>query len=299
MSGNVEPRFHGQYDWSLPDDWREVTAIAEEALKLLTHFMNLKDGEVAPLSYLSDVAGAADFILQVPPNMRSKSFDAFNKQAQSWSAPRLSAVRTLIGLWANPIETGLKLLMFGIARSEHKEIDMVEIIAKEVREEATLMQLDSCLNEPKVKKGRLLLDPIHTYANRHAIAESSHSGDETFERNLGRTVYWYAFQEQEHWEVPQRLELTPDLANDAMKRHKEQRIAEYRNPAFLFNLWLNSPFCDEPLKALRRRDKYVKKMSRGRRFKDIEKAWASHLGSIEKRHRYVYLFAERAKWEAA
>ena len=50
------------------------------------------------------------------------------------------------------------------------------------------------------------------------------------------------------------------------------------------------------MKELRKRDSYVKKMSRGRRFKDIEKAWSAHLRMIEKRHEYVYMFAERSGW---
>jgi hypothetical protein len=289
--------FSATYDWSLPDDWRQIGPLADAALEHLIQFVNLKDGEIAPYSYLSDVVGAADLILQIPPNMRTRSFEKFNKEVQHWTAPRLSAVRTALGLWANPIETVLKLALFGLARTEHNDTDMIDMVAMDVREEAILMQLDDCLKSiDRSGTQRRRSDPLMSRVNREAPDDVRISRDPEFEWHLGRAVYWYAFQEQEHWLLPRRLELTPELANEAMKRHKQLRADEYADPAFLFNLWIKSPFCKEPMKELRKRDSYVKKMSRGRQFKDIEKAWSAHLGMYEKRHEYVYLFAERSGW---
>lgn len=261
-------------DWTLPEDWREVATRGDEALAVLTRFSNAVQGEELTLPFLSDVVGAAGFVLQVPKNLRGKSFERYSDILKQATTPRLKKLSAIVGLALNPLNTVGKLLDFAGQRLDHSDLDFIEIFARNVMEEAVTLQLDYCLVE--------VADVI---------------GDQGFEQRLGRTAYWYAFRESEFWQMRTDLELTPDLANDAMKRHRAARDSEYRDPSFVFNLWINSPWCKDPLKELGKRSYYVKKLSKGRRFAKMDKAWVAHVREIENRHRFVYLFAERSSWE--
>jgi hypothetical protein len=270
----TNPVFGPRYDWSLPADWREVAGLSDAALSYLSDFMDANEGDSMELDYLSEVVGAADLILQIPTNLRSPTFEAFNNHMRSSSAPRLKKVSSIVQLGLNPLQAVAGLLMFAAKRIEHDDIDFVALVANMAREDATLLQLKYCLEQyPNVR------------------------GDLRFEKDLGRAVYWYAFQEMEHWKIPPDFSLTPDSANDAMKRHQRTRNEEYEDPMFRFNVWLNSPHCKKKLEALGNKGFYYKKMSKGRRFPKIERAWVDYVRSIEARHKYVYMFAERSQWQ--
>lgn len=269
-----ENSFGPTVDWTLPVDWRDVGDASEKALAFLRRFSEMPQGSPLTLSFLSDVVGAASLILQTPSNMRGPSFAGLNNEIKAMSAPRLKKFEALVGLALNPLDAVARLIFFAGQRLEHDDLDFVMLFARTLLEEAVLLQLDHCLVE---------------YPHS--------SGDHLFEQQLGRTTYWYSFRESELWQIDRRLSLTPDLANDAMKRHRSQRDAEYQDPVFMCDLWIASPRCKDPMKELGKRDHYIKKMSRGRRFKDIERAWAEHVREIEHRHRYVYLYAERSGWE--
>ncbi len=262
------------YDWSLPADWREVGGISEIALSYLHNYVNADESEELSLQQLSDVIGAANLVLQVPLSLRGSSFSEFNQSLQRSTAPRLKKMKALVGLWANPLGTAVGLLGFASQRIEHSEIDFIEILARTVREQAVITQIDRCL-----------------IANPHQL------GDMKFEIQLGQAVYWYAFQEMEHWEMHTNLKLSPNLANDAIGRHRESRKIEYDNPKFRFDLWVNSPSCKKKLEEMGKMNFYIKKMSKGRKFSKIERAWNDYVKEIESRHRYVHLYAERSNWE--
>lgn len=266
--------FGPKYDWSLPADWREVSGLSDVALSYLSDFMNFPEGEPQTLEYLSEVVGAADLVLQIPTNLRSPAFEKFNNEMRQSTSPRLKKLSTLVKIGINPIDAVVGLLMFAVKRSDHDDIDFVALIANAAREEAIVMQLTHCLE-------------------RHPGVR----GDTNFENDLGRAVYWYAFQEIQHWEIGADVHLTPDLANDAMKRHRLARDQEYADPSFRFNVWLNSPHCKKQLEALGNKSFYVKKMTKGRRFPKIERAWADYVRAIEARHKYLYMFAERSQWQ--
>lgn len=266
--------FGPHFDWSLPEDWRDVAGISEIALSYLHNYLHADESEELSLQQLSDVIGAANLILQVPLSLRGSSFLEFNQALQRSTAPRLKKMQTLVGLWANPIGTAVGLLGFASHRIEHNEIDFIEIMARTTREQAVYTQIERCL-----------------------ISNPQQLGDERFEVELGQAVYWFAFQEVEHWEIKQNLRLSPDLANDAIKRHKQSRKREYENPRFKFDLWVNSPSCKKQVEEMGKMNFYIKKMSKGRKFSKIERAWSEYVKQIESRHRYVYLYAERSKWE--
>jgi hypothetical protein len=266
--------FGPNYDWALPPDWREIGALSEIALGYLDDFMNAEEGDPMTLDYLSDVVGAADLILQIPKNLRGPAFDTYNKRMRQSTAPRLRKVKAVVQLGLNPLNAAIGLFMFAMTRLDHEEIDFVELVANSAREDALLIQLKHCLEEYPEFRGDLL-----------------------FERELGRAVYWYAFQEIQHWELRPEFRLTPDTANAAMKRHRLARDEEYADPEFKFNVWVHSPYCKKPLEAIGNKNFYIKKMSKGRRFPKIERAWVEHSRTIEARHRYLFLYAERDNWQ--
>lgn len=268
------PMFGPNYDWTLPEDWREVRGLSEIALGYIEDFINADESDPMALDYLSDVIGAADLILQIPTNLRSPAFEAFNNRMRQSSAPRLRKVKATIALGLNPINAAVGLLMFALKRLEHNDIDFVELVANLAREDALLIQLKYCLDEyPEFR------------------------GDSTFERDLGRAVYWYAFQEMQHWELHPEFLLTPETANAGMKRHRLARDKEYADPSFKFEVWIHSPHCKRPLEAIGNKNFYIKKMSKGRRFPRIERAWLDHVHVIEARHKFLYQYAERSEWQ--
>lgn len=262
-----------RYDWTLPSDWREIAPIFDLAVDYaMDFFMNSKNTEFTT-SELSEVAHALDYVIQVPANLRPPSFNKIDNFVREIYRVKYKKISTAFGLAFNPLETVLNL---GVGVATQRELDALDLalpFLKEWQEKIVLQQITRC-QQPKIPLGH---DPL-------------------FDQQLGRLIYWYAFQERALIDCSPDLEFTPDLANDAMKRHRINLEETYSSSSRLFNIWYVSDFCKDDEEALRKRKRYLRKLDRGIKIGKVERAWSQYVHNIDKRHQFVHWYANRMNW---
>jgi hypothetical protein len=263
----------GRYDWTLPSDWREIGGLYDLAVDYaLDFFHNTRDVQFTT-SELSEVAHSIDFILEVPPNLRPPSFSKIDSFVRELYGIKFKKGRAAIGLALNPIGTVLSLGVGLMKKMELDAADLVTPFLKEWQEKIVHQQIERCIDS-KIRAGA---NPV-------------------FDQQLGRLIYWYAFQERVLIDCSPNLQLTPDLANDAMRRHRITLEETYNSSAKRFDIWYASDFCKDDEEAQRKMKSYLRKMDRGGKIGKVERAWSQYVQIIERRHQYVHWYAERMNW---
>lgn len=262
-----------RYDWTLPSDWREIAPIFDLAVDYAMDFFNNSKNVEFTTSELSEVAHALDYMVQVPANLRPPSFKRIDNFVRDIYRVKFKKVSAALGLAFNPLETVLNL---GVGVATQMELDALDIalpFLKEWQEKIVLQQITRC-QQSRIPVGH---DPF-------------------FDQQVGRLIYWYAFQERALIDCSPDLELTPDLANDAMRRHRINLQETYSSSSQLFNIWYKSDFCKDDEEAHRKKKRYLRKLDRGAKIGKIERAWTQHVQNIDQRHQFIHWYANRMNW---
>jgi hypothetical protein len=262
-----------RYDWTLPSDWREIASIFDLAVGYAMDFFESSKTAEFTIYELSEITHAMDYIIQVPPNLRPQSFNKIDGFVREIYRVKFHKVRSALGLAFNPLETVLSLGVGLLTKVELDALDLATPFLKEWQEKIVLQQIKLC-QQAKIPPGR----------------------DSLFDQQLGRLIYWYGFQERPLIDCPPNLELTPDLANGAMKRHRFNLDETYSSSAKRFDIWYVSDFCKDDEEAHRKMKRYLRKMDRGGDIAKVERAWSQYVQVIDTRHQYIHWYAERMNW---
>lgn len=262
-----------RYDWTLPSDWREIASIFDLAVDYAMDFFENTRNVQFTTPELGEVAHAIDFILQVPANLRSQSFYKIDAFVRNIYGIKIHKRRAVLGLALNPVGTVLKLGEGLLKQAELNSVDLVTPFLKEWQEKIVFQQIERC-QQAKIPPGR----------------------DSLYDQQLGRLIYWYGFQERPLIDCPPNLELTPDLANGAMKRHRFNLDETYSSSAKRFDIWYASYFCKDDEEAHRKMKRYLRKMDRGGKIAKVERAWSQYVQVIDTRHQYIHWYAQRMNW---
>ena len=113
--------------------------------------------------------------------------------------------------------------------------------------------------------------------------------DDEFDRELGRRIYWVSFfYPRRRDEIPSNLSLDAATANSSVAE-SQRNLESLRNS---MSLLIGSPF--QP--GLTEMDTIERKIKKGKRVPEMEKAWEWRCESLAIRQRHLMPYANRMEW---
>jgi len=274
----------GSTDWSVPSDWREVSAKFEAAMDVIEYCHQSFDRmDFLKVSDLGDVIQAIELVRAIPPQMRSARAQTLARSEKGRDVssvtyrPKANAFN-LLSLAMNPGATvaGLGL---GIAARKVGRHVAANVMVDE--EEWLTQALD-----------RVNLMAVDLQTAKILTQSTMFSRDEEFDRELGRRVYWLGFVHPRPMNtVPANFVFDAATANDAIYRSHQELESQRRS----FALLMSSPFSP----GLTDMDQVEKKLNKGKNVPEMDKAWAWRRDSLAHLQRHVTGYARRMGWTGA
>lgn len=282
----MHPLLNGSGPWQDTGNWRDAANTADLAVRYLLPIAE-EDVRLDQVDFqtLAEIGAAASFIRELPSQMLGNSCKELVRSIKrASSGPRRGLVRGLIGFAFNPLGTSINVATNQLDKHLTSDDDVLSHFTSIVEATVVDTQLE------------------HVWTNA-----SNFPYDAEFDREAGRRAYWFAFiwNQQNHLgRFPADFQLTPDVANQALARSKND-ILEIRNsPQRLAQIWCDSPIFATndtfaTISRINEQGKIYRKLAKGKTIPEVEQAFGHHLRSIERRERHIHGYAIRMRWSGA